>query len=364
MKKILSIVAMCLVSLSMMAQTSTVATLTHNGVTTEYYGVTAFANAVAASTDGDLITLSPGSFNGATINKSLNIRGAGTAPSELCTTISSEVIIDKSADPDESNHWLNIEGINFEGQITFPKPLNKTDLYIIKDLHFKKCTIKTTGFKDYYNNNYYYATLRNCSLVNCRVIDNFNIPNESEVSFINTVVYRYSVPNDARGTNPKINFMNSVLITNSTPKNLGYVSAQNSVIVLNAPKYTTLVGTVTQYHYVFPSTTHMTNCLFTGNLDYFYSNELAVQGATTNCQCKRMDEVFESVTSYTSLEMDKDYSLTVEGQDVHGTDGTQVGIYGGAAPYSNIVTYPRFGTFNVGEKAVDGKLPVIVSVNE
>lgn len=362
MKKFLSIVAMCLASLSVMAQSSLVAILTHEGATTEYYGITAFANAVAASADGDLITLSTGVFNGASINKSLNIRGTGTTPAEQATSINTEVVIDKSADPDESKHWLNFEGINFDCQIAFVKPQNKDDLYEIKDLQFKKCIIKNIGYKEYYNNGYYFATLRNCRLINCLVKENFIVMNESEVSFINSVVSGYSVSNDWRGTNPKVNSLNSVLITNNAPRALTYMSGRNSIFVFNSTTTNDRNGS----YYLLPPTISMDNCIFTGNFTETATEmaDLTAPQYVTNCQYKPMSEVFESATSYTTIEMNNDYALTTGAQSILGSDGTQLGIYGGAAPYSATVTYPRFTTFTVGEKAVDGKLSVSVSTTE
>ena len=85
MKKYFLLIVMCFAALGVMAQTTRVATLTHAGVTTEYYGENAFDIAVKASVDGDLITLSEGLFKGTTINKSLNIRGNGVG-STLITT--------------------------------------------------------------------------------------------------------------------------------------------------------------------------------------------------------------------------------------------------------------------------------------
>lgn len=92
MKKYYLLIVMSFAALGVMAQTSLVATLTHAGVTTEYYGEKAFVTAVEASVDGDLITLSEGLFTGPTINKSLNIRGNGVGS----TVITSNV------------HWINL----------------------------------------------------------------------------------------------------------------------------------------------------------------------------------------------------------------------------------------------------------------
>ena len=163
-----------------MAQTSLVATLTHAGVTTEYYGENAFVKAVEASVDGDLITLSEGLFKGTTINKSLNIRGNGVGS----TLITSEVILDKSADEDEANHWLNIEGITFNADILVQKPSSYGEPYVVKNLCMKRCDINKFAFIDAN----YHSTLKNCSFINCRITNAIALYNVCEVSFINSIV--------------------------------------------------------------------------------------------------------------------------------------------------------------------------------
>lgn len=110
MKKFLSTLALALVStMTLFAQTTLVATLTKGTETTSYYGIDAFKEAVEAAADGDLITLSPGTFNATTLNKSITIRGAGTLGENLSTHITGVHI----APPAEENpnHRLAIYGI-------------------------------------------------------------------------------------------------------------------------------------------------------------------------------------------------------------------------------------------------------------
>lgn len=357
MKKLFSLLAMCLVSLGMMAQTSTVATLTHGGTTTEYYGVDAFASAVSASVDGDLVTLSHGQFNGTTINKSLNIRGAGTTSEEETTTIISNVTIDKSSDPDEANHWLNIEGINFDCTINFQKPKNKDELYIIKDVCFKKCTIKDTAYPDYYNNNYYRSTLKDCSLINCKVRGSFSVTNESSVSFINSIVYNFSYQTDARTANTKINFLNSI-VTCGRAGDFHPATLRNSIIITNVDR----TYTSGWNGYPFKSTVSLTNCYVTG--PHAYGDPLTECTATNTTWNQELSSIFKTLTTV-DYDSEDDYALSDEAKAAFlGTDGTEIGIYGGSVPFSATVTYPRFITFDVAEKAVDGKLAVSVSTTE
>ena len=78
MKKILfTIIALCS-TLSVGAQNELqTAVLQHDGDTQVFIGRNAFANANAAAVDGDVITLSAGTFNIADITKSISLYGAG-----------------------------------------------------------------------------------------------------------------------------------------------------------------------------------------------------------------------------------------------------------------------------------------------
>ena len=98
MKKLFYLLAMCLVSLGMMAQAQLTATLTHEGNTTSYEGPRGLEYALTDALDGDLITLSGGTFamgyGDFVINKKLIIRGNGM-DGEDPTILSSPVLIEK-----------------------------------------------------------------------------------------------------------------------------------------------------------------------------------------------------------------------------------------------------------------------------
>ena len=72
-----------------------------------------------------------------------------------------------------------------------------------------------------------------------------------------------------------------------------------------------------------------------------------------------MADVFATLTEYKNYDATNDYQLKeITSEEV---DGTSLGIYNGEVPYTTTVTYPHFTTFNVAEKAVDGKLSVEVA---
>ena len=350
MKKYYLLIVMSFAALGVMAQTSLVATLTHAGVTTEYYGEKAFVTAVEASVDGDLITLSEGLFKGTTINKSLNIRGNGVGS----TQITSDVILDKSADENEENHWLNIEGITFNADIRIKGPGSR-EPYVVKDLCMKKCDIKNFGFEEYYSNGYYYSTLKNCSFINCRITDGIGLHNVEEVSFINSIVKGYYFSNSSYGgqeTNPKVNMLNCVIITDKSPASVTYLNAKNSVLLISVNNYRA---------YSFSPTVSFQNCVISGYID----SESAVESFFLNgiphdkTIWMPMEEVFATLTEYRLYDATNDYQLKeITSEEV---DGNLLGIYNGEVPYTSTVTYPHFTTFNVAEKAVDGKLSVEVA---
>lgn len=358
MKKLISLVIMCLASMSMMAQTSLVATLTHEGASSEFYGQEAFVDAVKASADGDLITLSAGTFSGTTINKSLTIRGNGAEPADKATIINTKVILEKSADENEANHWLNIEGIYFNCDVSIQRANSDTEYNKLKDLCMKKCTI--LNFTSEYKSSYgWYGTLENSSFINCRILKSFNIYNISEVAFINSIVYGYAAKG-GQTNNPKVNFLNSVYILNASPSYASTFNAINSIILLNADTYVYF----SNHYYHFPPSCSMDHCILTGFLtdtEPEHVAELYDNHPCVETKWMPMSETFKTLTEYTALNLDDDYSLTDAAQSILGTDGTQIGIYGGAMPYSSTVTYPRFKTFNVAEKAVDGKLSVEIA---
>ena len=59
------------------AQSSLVATLNHEGNISAYYGINALSEAHSAAVNGDIISLSSGSFTACNLYKAITIRGAG-----------------------------------------------------------------------------------------------------------------------------------------------------------------------------------------------------------------------------------------------------------------------------------------------
>ena len=214
----------------------------------------------------------------------------------------------------------------------------------------KRCDINKFAFIDAN----YHSTLKNCSFINCRITNEIALYNVCEVSFINSIVKGYHYVSDKFETNPKVNMLNCVFITNTAPWKVTYLNAKNSVIILNKDLYTRAE------YYIFPTTVSFQNCIITGNLDASYVTNFFNNGIPHDKTIwMPMEEVFATLTEYRLYDATNDYQLNeITSEEV---DGTLLGIYNGEVPYTSTVTYPHFTTFNVAEKAVDGKLSVEVA---
>ena len=106
-----SLVALMCATMSY-AQSSLIATLSHDGEISTFYGNSALREAHAAAQHGDIITLSSGSFTSVNINKAITLRGAGMQVDTIAktnpTVITGNFIIDI---PDSVKQRLTVEGL-------------------------------------------------------------------------------------------------------------------------------------------------------------------------------------------------------------------------------------------------------------
>ena len=113
MKKFfLSLVALIVSATAMFAQSSMLATLSHEGNISTFYGATALRDAHNAAAHGDIITLSSGTFVSVNITKAITLRGAGC---EINTELQIEPTV-ITGDftikiPNDVTQRLTIEGI-------------------------------------------------------------------------------------------------------------------------------------------------------------------------------------------------------------------------------------------------------------
>ena len=108
---------------SMFAQSSLIATLSHEGEVSQFYGVSALRQAHEAAVHGDVITLSSGTFTATAITKAITLRGAGMEMDTITNTLPTVIAGDFgiSIERDVVEKFL-MEGIYHNHRILIHKP--------------------------------------------------------------------------------------------------------------------------------------------------------------------------------------------------------------------------------------------------
>lgn len=328
MKKLFfSLVAAVMCATATFAQSSMLATLSHDGEISTFYGATALRDAHNAAVHGDIITLSSGSFVSVDITKAITLRGAG---SEINTKLQIEPTVitgDFTVNiADDVTERLTIEGV-YHNHILYYKG-NLKNATFIKD-RFKKIN---------YNN----GTLKNATFIHCRVAEELSLYNSSTASCVNCVIWH---PYSYSDVNSNFEFQNCV-INGSCLYNISSSSFKNCVLIPNSA-----------FDYISPSCVAY-NCIGIGNNDIFRN-----MPNQSNAE-KSYTEVFKTLTGSTCSDSEL-FELTDDAKTTFlGIDGTQVGIYGGNMPFDSTPTNPQITKCNVAAKSTaDGKLSVDITVN-
>lgn len=361
--KIFTFFALYLFAISLNAQVL-VATLTHNGATTAYYGTDAFSNAVAAADHGDMINLSAGTFVSDTVKKAITIHGAGVKDNSL-TTMSGKMVFDVPLNATTTS--VKIEGILFPEKIEIN---GYFDNATICRCHLRNiCTLSDS------------TTAKNLQLVNCLVL---GIGGNGYATNSNNGNFCISSSNSStkKGT-VSVTFINCFLQVPTGCYDSKHVARCENCIVgcyMTEPLGTSIrVASTTKY-------TSYNNCILfnqngtgraiipgsmTSNSIRMYnvswltassSSEIAPIGRNCTLGASNAD-VFKSFTgTYTDGES---FALTDSMATAFlGDDGKQVGLYGGYMPYTEELSYPQITRMDVAPKSTpEGKLNVNVEVS-
>ena len=305
MKKLfLSLVATTLCAMGMFAQSSLVATLQHGSNIQAFYGDEALSAAHEAAVDGDIITLSSGNFKGCDISKAITLRGEGM--SKTCITSYIKFTI-----PNGSAHTLFLEGIRFYSYTFYG-----TD-----------GTEKVVVSKCFYEQNSVEIHLCNATII--QSIFSGIKSYSSNVTCTNSVIAW--LENDETGRFDIQNCWFTWWTTNSS--SFHHSTIKNSII------YPGWIGSTIPLH----ETNISSHCLVNKNINSGFADSWYVE-------------------SWDGLFLDN-YHLTEEAAATYlGTDGTQVGIYGGMYPYDETPDYPLVKTFDVIGSHKNGKLNVKINV--
>lgn len=337
MKKTLFLALMLFIGATAFAQTQ-MATLNHNDSISLFYGANALLEAHNASVDGDVITLSSGNFyigylQGEMITKNITIRGAGCAFDSINGT-NLTIISSPSTTTTITANDIDIEGITFNLTVT----TRCNNIRAIK-CYFTKLYISSP------NNS-------NIDLVNCVLKSFYLNAKNADVSFVNSVIYRYEC---TTGQQSSFNMMNSLVFLD---ENIDNVLANNCIISRFRRH-----DSFQDYHLGTGSIAN--NCIFI-TIDDATNNGPIYNGieSLTNLFVKNLYDVFETYFDINNFSFDERYTLREEiATSFLGSDGTQVGIHGGIFPFNTRPSYMLVKKCNVANKStIDGKLSVDIEV--
>lgn len=322
------------------AQSSLIATLSHDDNVKVFYGTDALKQAHEAATSGDVITLSSGSFTATDITKAITLRGAGMAMDSLNNMNHTIITGDFKCTISDTTTNLKMEGIYHNGSFKYDK---------IRRAQFLKCRFKII---EYLNQN---SQLRDCVFLNCRIADRLGVPVGTGSDFLGNMFNNSIIANfGASSGNKKSSiFDNCIIINSNTNANLaslGMSTFKNCIFIHD-----------NSYNYLEPGAIAY-NCIAVGtNTDIFkYTPN------TTNKVVPLLSDVFLTYNSVSSIANNDNetFELTDDAKTKYlGLDGTEVGIYGGTFPYTTVLETPKIKKCNVAAKSTaDGKLSVDIEV--
>lgn len=309
------------------AQGSMLATLKHDETITTFYGARALKDAYAAATHGDVITLSSGSFTATDIEKAITIRGAGmgidTTQVVEPTVISGDFTINIA---EETTAKFVLEGIYSNNIIRYG---------MLKNAMFLKCRFKRierTGS----------GKLTNATFLHCRIAEMLALFADCSATCINCAIYW---PFCESMNTSNFEFLNCVLCySNGGTANIYSSILRNSIVICGLK----IDSSCSCYYNVAVTS------------DYFKNipNDTNKYGDYT--------DLFKTYIGTPFAEIDNEtFELTESAKTKYlGSDGTEVGIYGGSYPFDSTPTNPQITKCAVASKSTaDGKLSVDIQVS-
>ena len=320
MKKILLALSTLLgCAMTGFAQNNCVATLQHEGEFTHYYGSGALTSAYNAAAEGDIITLSPGTFSSpGTIDKGITLRGTGidaAAKSDISggvtfrSTDSTRVTIVEGIVFSSENYIQNNSSGKGQGTMLFIKNNFPQGIKVTNASNYSTMKGPKVRFYDGVINMHLYFsknTYPDVFVYNCFVVCPWSESDFAETTsaLVNCIIH-YNSYHAQYAYN--LNFFNSIFVFGTYGRN-----------------------------YVLEKTATCNNCVSVNSNSFFSSQ---IYGAN-NINITNDDAIFSSIEGH------KWYELTPEAQETYlGTDCKQIGLYGGNYPYNTKVQYPVITQF-------------------
>ncbi len=310
------------------AQNMSVATLQHDGQTQAYYGADSFIEALSDAESGDLISLSSGYFNAPdSLNKAVVIQGAGMM---LNNWNSNPTVIAWHLNvylPENDKNGLVLEGISLAHDHNIIIHSDVESLSIIK------CKMRNLEFDD--------ITATNVLIDRCYIYDSFNTGSEADGGLVvrNSFIQKFYGENN----NPSNRYIHNCYIYSN--QNYGQIvtGKYENNIIQNCN-----VNSYCQYYYnVILYRNGNSEAFIDGNqiLDANTFSALFVQGSVPSGENADPQLTDEAAAEYL------------------GNDGTQVGMYGGATPFTITPSCPQITSSEVAPQSdANGKLNVKITV--
>lgn len=328
MKRYLFLMLVVLMALGIKAQVAQIAVLSNEGKLSFFYGGSALIDAYEKAVDGDVITLSSGSFHAVDIKKAITVRGVGIVLENdktlSPTYINGEMEVDL---PEESaDRQLIFEGLTF---------MEGVRVIYVKDVIFQKCEFLESVYGSDDPDKAEELKLIQYKFIHCLSTaqeDYFSI-RYGNVSLINSVMMNLKTEG---------NKYQNFYIVNSIVRAFSYLyncNFTNSVIFRNAGE---------TFGSIFDSCSG-SNCIVAGkDMGFKFGKNITFVDS--------VEGLFKEGTFY---------ELTDKAAAILGTDGKQVGIYGGNFPFEATASGPKVKKFDVSPKTTaDGKLSVDIEIAE
>ena len=286
MKKTIYAIAMMLMTgISAFSQTEDTKVILQSGAATTIYDGTQISTAIGAASKGDILYLSEGTYDSFTIDKEILVRGVGEN-----TWIEGDVTI--SIPNNATLTQAVLEGVNVSGTITITQPATNLIIRNTKVLDVKVNGALTNGLID-----------------RCWITGTFNMNNNTN----NTTVKNSKVAIISAGslTYNKCTFLNCNIAKRA--------NETTAAVFTNC-----IIGSYIYLGEMYGLGT-MESSVFTNTLFNTYDGSIGSSSSKTNCYF--ISEYDGACDQYT-LEIRVDLS------EYLGTDGTQVGVYGGTTPFT------------------------------
>lgn len=320
--------AVVLMAIGVKAQVAQIAVLSNEGKLSFFYGGSGLIDAYEKAVDGDVITLSSGSFHAVDIKKAITVRGVGIVLENdktlSPTYINGEMEVDL---PEESaDRQLNFEGLTF---------MENVGVIYVKDVIFQKCEFLGGVYGDNDPDRAEEQKACQYKFIHCLSTSEHHVFGfrYGNLSLINSVVTNLDIEGNK--------YQNSYIV-NSVVRGRSYLhncNFNNSVIFRNAGDS---FGQI-------QDSSLGSNCIVAGkDMGFKFGKNITFVDS--------VEGLFKEGTFY---------ELTDKAAAILGTDGKQVGIYGGVFPFEAAASGPKVKKFDVSPKTTaDGKLSVDIEIAE